>query len=283
MDRKTVRRYIERGLEPPTFGPRPPQPRSTDPFLPNLRERLAAYPDLTAVRLWRELRERGYAGGYTAVKRTVREIRPQPIKPFEVRFETPPGEQAQVDLARFEVAFTDEPGVTRIVWPFALDLGSFRRSPGSADRAPLPHCRARSDWWGAARDPLRPDEDRGDRRGMPTVSWFTTAASSTLPGITASSPKPAGLTGPRPRARSSGRSAIFARTSSSAVRSATSMISTLNSGIGSTRSPIPVSTRPRSASSTKPSPGKSHISNRCRSRPTERFSSSNGASRTRAW
>ena len=29
---------------------------------------------------------------------------------FEVRFETPPGEQAQVDLAWFEVEFTDEPG-----------------------------------------------------------------------------------------------------------------------------------------------------------------------------
>jgi transposase len=83
LDRKTVRRYIERGLEPPTYGPRPPQPRSTDRFLPYLRERLAAYPGLTAVRLWRELRERGYAGGYTAVKRTVREIRPEPIKPFD--------------------------------------------------------------------------------------------------------------------------------------------------------------------------------------------------------
>jgi len=89
MDRKTVRRYIERGLEPPSYGPRPPQPRSTDPFLPYLRERWTAYPGLTAVRLWRELRERDYAGGYTAVKRTVREIRPESIKPFEVRFETP--------------------------------------------------------------------------------------------------------------------------------------------------------------------------------------------------
>ena len=68
------------------------------------------------MRLWRELRDRGYAGGYTAVKRTVREIRPEPVKPFEVRFETPPGEQAQVDLARFEVVFTDQPDITRIVW-----------------------------------------------------------------------------------------------------------------------------------------------------------------------
>ena len=37
------------------------------------------------------------------MKRAVRDIRPDPVTPFEVRFETPPGEQAQVDLARFEV------------------------------------------------------------------------------------------------------------------------------------------------------------------------------------
>jgi len=126
VDRKTVRRYIARGLEPPAYGPRLAQQKSTDPFLPYLRERLAAYPGLTAVRLCRELRERGYGGGYTAVKRAVRDIRPEPIKPFEVRFETPPGEQAQVDLARFELAFTDEPGVTRIVWLFSMVLGFSR-------------------------------------------------------------------------------------------------------------------------------------------------------------
>jgi hypothetical protein len=40
-----------------------------------------------------------------------------------VRFETPPGEQAQVDLARFEVEFTDESGATRIVWLFSMVLG----------------------------------------------------------------------------------------------------------------------------------------------------------------
>ena len=54
------------------------------------------------MRLTREIRERGYGGAYTAVKRFVAAIRPdnQP-KPFEVRFETPPGCQAQVDFARF--------------------------------------------------------------------------------------------------------------------------------------------------------------------------------------
>jgi transposase len=126
LDRKTVRKYIARGLEPPTYGPREPRQKSTTAFLPYLRERLAAFPGLTAVRLWRELRERGYDGGYTAVKRAVREMRPDPVKPFEVRFETPPGEQAQVDFARFVVTFTDEPGLTRIVWLFSLVLGHSR-------------------------------------------------------------------------------------------------------------------------------------------------------------
>ena len=31
VDRKTVRRYISRGLEPPTYGPRPRRQKSTDP------------------------------------------------------------------------------------------------------------------------------------------------------------------------------------------------------------------------------------------------------------
>src|ERR1700752_3341279 len=126
IDRKTVRKYISRGLEPPTYGPRPRRQKSTDPFLSYLLQRLAAFPGLTAVRLWREMRERGYPGGYTAVKRAVRDIRPEPVAPFEVRFETPPGEQAQVDLARFEVEFTDEPGITRIVWLFSMVLGYSR-------------------------------------------------------------------------------------------------------------------------------------------------------------
>ncbi len=126
IDRKTVRKYIARGMEPPHYRPQPRRRRCTDPFLPYLRERLTAYPDLTAVRLQRELRERGFVGGYTAVKRAVQEVRPTPDRRFEVRFETPPGEQAQVDFARFEVAFTDEMGAMRIVWLFSMVLGFSR-------------------------------------------------------------------------------------------------------------------------------------------------------------
>ena len=126
IDRKTVRKYIALGLEPPAYGPRTSRPKATDAFLPYLRERLGAYPGLTAVRLWRELRERGFAGGYTGVKRAVHELRPDPVQAFELRFETPPGAQAQVDFARFEVTFTDEPGTKRIVWLFSMVLGYSR-------------------------------------------------------------------------------------------------------------------------------------------------------------
>ena len=92
-DPKTVRKYIERGLEPPAYGPRQVgRPNKIAPYLDYLRERVAAFPDLTATRLTRELRERGYSGAYTAVKRVVAAIRPKDgPKPFEVRFETPPG------------------------------------------------------------------------------------------------------------------------------------------------------------------------------------------------
>jgi transposase len=126
IDRKTVRKCIARGLEPPVYGPRKPRQRLIDPFVRYLRERVTAYPALTGHRLWRELRERGYEGGYTAVTDQLREFRPAQSAPFEVRFETPPGEQAQVDFAQFQVVFTDEPAVTRIVWLFSLVLGFSR-------------------------------------------------------------------------------------------------------------------------------------------------------------
>lgn len=90
-DPKTIRKYIERGLEPPVYRPRQVgRPGKIAPYIGYLGERVAAYPDLSAVRLTREIRERGYAGAYTAVKRFVAAVRPekQP-KPFEVRFETP--------------------------------------------------------------------------------------------------------------------------------------------------------------------------------------------------
>jgi transposase len=54
---------------------RAPAPCAVDRFEPYLRERLAAYPALTARRLFREIKGRGFAGGYGVVRRSA--TRPQ--------------------------------------------------------------------------------------------------------------------------------------------------------------------------------------------------------------
>ena len=126
LDRKTVRRYIQRGLEPPCYGPRAPRPQKLDPYRPYLADRIRAYPGLSGVRLLREARALGYTGGYTAIKLALQELRPPPAAGFEHRFETGPGEQAQVDFAQFKTEFGDDPGQTVALWLFTLVLGHSR-------------------------------------------------------------------------------------------------------------------------------------------------------------
>ena len=125
-DRKTIRTYIARGLEPPAYKPREPIPSPLAPFEAFLRERVSRFPDLTGRRLWREVRDLGFAGGYSTVTDFLRTVRPPLAPAFERRFETPPGRQAQVDFAHFRVRFEDEPGAERIVWLFSLVLGHSR-------------------------------------------------------------------------------------------------------------------------------------------------------------
>jgi transposase len=76
IDRRTVRKYIAGGLEPPSYRRGPPRPRSIDAFLPYLREWLVAYQAPTVLLLWLELSERGFSCGYTAAKRAVHDLRP---------------------------------------------------------------------------------------------------------------------------------------------------------------------------------------------------------------
>ena len=47
IDRKTARRYIARGLEPPAYGPRQPRVTFLEPFTGYLRGRVSAYARLS--------------------------------------------------------------------------------------------------------------------------------------------------------------------------------------------------------------------------------------------
>ena len=125
-DRKTVRKYIRRGLVAPQYKPRVARRTVIDPYQDYLRERLLAWPQLTGARLLREIRDLGYAGGKTALGDFLRSVRPAAAPAFEVRFETPAGAQAQVDFAEFRVRFAAAPEVERKVWLFAMVLGHSR-------------------------------------------------------------------------------------------------------------------------------------------------------------
>ena len=111
----------------------------------------------------------GYGGGYSAVTDFLRLVRPAPQPAFEVRFETAPGRQAQVDFAHFKVVFEDEPSVARVVWLFSMVLGYSRwlwaRFVTQQDLPTVLRChrRLRSDGRRSGRDSLRPHEDGRDR------------------------------------------------------------------------------------------------------------------------
>ena len=63
-DRKTISKYLIHPAGVPTYGPRAKQPGKLDRLRPYLQERMQAGVWNARV-LLRELRERGYAGGYT--------------------------------------------------------------------------------------------------------------------------------------------------------------------------------------------------------------------------
>lgn len=134
VSRDTIYRWIRDGeldrdvdTDPPCYTPRPPVPTKLDPYKAIIETRLKALPDLSAVRLLEEIRAAGYDGGYTQLKEYVRTIRPREEKPI-IRFETPPGHQAQVDFADFKLpwgkryALLVVLGYSRLLW-----LRFFRR------------------------------------------------------------------------------------------------------------------------------------------------------------
>lgn len=123
LDRKTVRKYLANPERQPRYGPRRQRTSGLDSFRAYIDERLS-HGVWNAVVLLRELRERSYQGGYTALKEYLQPKREEARAAAVRRFETPPGRQAQVDWGHLGAIGIE--GQERKVWGFTFTLGYSR-------------------------------------------------------------------------------------------------------------------------------------------------------------
>ena len=97
------------------------RPSKLDPFRPRIEQLLLRYVDITAQRVFEVLKDEGFTGGYSGVKRLVRRLRAKP--PPKVSLETPPrepGDLAECDWSPYEVQFTNAPPMTVQAFGYAL-------------------------------------------------------------------------------------------------------------------------------------------------------------------
>ena len=118
LARNTVLRYLK---DPEAIVPKARSLRGSklDPYADYINWRMSEGLENCVV-LLRELRARGYEGSYTILSEYVRPRRRSRQLQATVRFETEPGEQAQVDWGSF--SYVDEKGRKRRVWAFVMVL-----------------------------------------------------------------------------------------------------------------------------------------------------------------
>ena len=97
-----------------------------DPYRDYITAKLEETPGCNLVVLRKELAMQGYAGGMTILRVFAKQVRDEVIKRAVIRFETFPGQQAQVDWK--EVGLWDIDGVPRKVYAFVMLLGYSRRA-----------------------------------------------------------------------------------------------------------------------------------------------------------
>jgi transposase len=97
LDPKTVERWVKQKSYQPRQGAK--RASKLDPFKKHVTAQLERHP-YTAQQILQQLREQGYAGGYSILKEFVRRVRP-PSKPAYLMLEFAPGECAQVDWGSF--------------------------------------------------------------------------------------------------------------------------------------------------------------------------------------
>lgn len=97
LSKNTVKKAL-RSTCPPTYERTLKKRGVLDEYMPFVISR-ASEVNFNATILFRELKEKGYSGGYTTVKTAIRPLRAdyRLAQAASIRFETPPGHQAQMD------------------------------------------------------------------------------------------------------------------------------------------------------------------------------------------
>lgn len=119
ISRETVR-HIAKEESPKT---RKSRASKLDPFKDYIRQRLETY-RLSAIQLFEEIQQKGYTGSYSLVKPFVRACKQTLATKVTERYETPPGEQAQLDWG--ECGTIDVQGQRRKLYVFTLVLSHSR-------------------------------------------------------------------------------------------------------------------------------------------------------------
>jgi transposase len=115
---------VKRAIEAARFATKvmeTPRPSMLDAYKPFILDVLDQHPRLRATRILQMLRVRGYVGGYSTLRRYVRQVRPTPRSEAYLLTETLPGEQGQVDWGSFGTVRVGH--ATRKLSVFVMVLG----------------------------------------------------------------------------------------------------------------------------------------------------------------
>ena len=140
INRHTVGKYLKAATGPPISKPRTPREKILEPYEEYLRKRLTQG-CTNAMVLLRELRPQGYIGSYSSLKKYIRPLRQEERWRVELRWESPPGQYAQVDWGYFTAQLPDHSlvrlyafvftlaysRVTYVEWTNRMDLITFER------------------------------------------------------------------------------------------------------------------------------------------------------------
>jgi len=121
LHRATVRKYLEEGSVP--VYRKSARVSALAPYYGMIGDWLAAQ-DYRATKVYDLVQLEGYRGSYDVVRRYVKTIKEDRDRRAYIRFETMPGQQAQVDFADFQILNPD--GTTTTVYCFVMVLGYSR-------------------------------------------------------------------------------------------------------------------------------------------------------------